>query len=90
MFQFTREFIINDNVGKLTNNKRFLVTAKDGKSTGTDIMFVDNMINIRKQDVNAIYKHAYEPEVKEKVVATIPTQTITKPTLYRLVVTLGV
>lgn len=90
MFQFTREFIINDNEGKLTGGKRFLVTAKDGKSTGTDIMFVDNMINIRKQDVNAIYKHAYEPEVKEKVVATIPAQTITGPTLYRLVVTLGV
>jgi len=92
MFQFTREFIINDNEGKLTGGKRFLVTAKDGKSTGTDIMFVDNMINIRKQDVNAIYKHAYEPEVKEKVVATVPTPgaALTAPTLYRLVVTLGV
>ena len=59
MYQFTREFIINDNVGKLTGGKKFYCDD--------NTLFVDNMINLRKQDVHAIYKHAYEPEVKEKV-----------------------
>lgn len=86
MFQFTREFIINDNLGKI-GGKRFDLSA-DGKT-----LFVDNMVNIRKQDVNAIYKHAYEAEAKDKVTIT-PTSLSGKANIkagnvVRLVITLG-
>lgn len=82
MFQFTREFIINDNIGKLEGGVKFL--------TKNDTLFVDNMINIRKKDVNAIYKHTFEPEAKEKV--TIKASAITgmaATDVVRLVITLG-
>lgn len=78
MFQFTREFIINDNEGKLTGGKKFL--AKNGT------LFVDNMINIRKQDVNAVYKHVYEDAVNESLTVTLPAGIATET--YRLVITL--
>ena len=82
MFQFTREFIINDIAGKLEGGVKFL--AKN------DVLYVDNMINIRKKDINAAYKHAYEPEAKEKV--TIKAAAITgiaATDVVRLVITLG-
>ena len=62
MYQFTREFIINDNEGKLEGGVKFL--AKDGT------LYVDNMINIRSEDVNAIYRHDYEADAKDKVTIT--------------------
>ena len=83
MFQFTREFIINDNIGKI-GGKRFDLSA-DGKT-----LFVDNMVNIRKQDVNAIYKHEYEAEVNEKVTVKATAITGVKDgEVVRLVITLG-
>lgn len=84
MFQFTREFIINDNSGKLTGGVKFLTNAK------AETMYVDNMVNIRKKDVNAIYKHDYEAEVKEKVtVASAAISGVTAGEVVRLVITLG-
>lgn len=84
MFQFTREFIINDNEGKLTGGVKFL-TDTDAKT-----MFVDNMVNIRKQDVNTIYKHPHEAEVKEKVtIKAAAISGVTAGEVVRLVITLG-
>lgn len=62
MFQFTREFIINDNVGKLGG------TLKDLKfGVVNDTLVVDRMVNIRKEDVVSIHKHAYQPEANSSV-----------------------
>ena len=83
MFQFTREFIINDNEGKI-GGKRFNL---DGSN---NVLFVDNMINIRKKDVNAIYKHPYEAEVKEKVtIKAAAISGVAAGEVVRLVITLG-
>lgn len=83
MFQFTREFIINDNEGKIGGKKFNL----DGSNK---VLFVDNMINIRKKDVNAIYKHPYEAEVKEKVtIKAAAISGVAAGEVVRLVITLG-
>ena len=83
MFQFTREFIINDNEGKI-GVKRFNLDS------GNNVLFVDNMINIRKKDVNAIYKHPYEAEVKEKVtIKAAAISGVAAGEVVRLVITLG-
>ena len=83
MFQFTREFIINDNEGKI-GGKRFNLDS------GNNVLFVDNMINIRKKDVNAIYKHPYEAEVKEKVtIKAAAISGVAAGEVVRLVITLG-
>ena len=84
MFQFTREFIINDNEGKLEEGKKFLVK--------NDTLFVDNMINIRKKDVNAIYKHEFEREAIEKVTvkaSVLDAAELAAGDVVRLVITLG-
>lgn len=85
MFQFTREFIINDNEGKLEGGVKFL--AKNGT------LYVDNMVNVRSKDVNAIYRHDYEADAKDKVTIT-PTSLSGKANIkagnvVRLVITLG-
>ena len=85
MYQFTREFIINDNEGKLEGGVKFL--AKDGT------LYVDNMVNVRSKDVNAIYRHDYEADAKDKVTIT-PTSLSGKANIkagnvVRLVITLG-
>lgn len=80
MYQFTREFIINDNVGKI-GGKRFDVAS--------DVMYVDNMVNIRKKDVNAIYKHAYVAPVNESVTVADDVFTAAAGEVVRLVITLG-
>ena len=82
MFQFTREFIINDNLGKLKpDGTKFVV--KDGT------MLIDNMVNIRKKDVNAIYKHPFEAEVKDKVTIKGDAITAEAGDVVRLVIMLG-
>ena len=52
-------------------------------------MFVDNMVNIRAKDVNAVYKHEFEPEVKEKVEIDLTGATIAATDVVRLEVILG-
>lgn len=90
MFQFTREFIINDNVGKLTDDKKKFVF-----DDATETLFVDNMINIRKKDVHAIYKNKFQAEANEKVTVnlsgaiTASGLTIAASDVVRLVITLG-
>lgn len=84
MYQFTREFIINDNKGKLgTNKKRFMM---DG-----DVFKVEGGCNIRKADVNAVYKATGTEEKVERIVWT-PTDANNKikaGDIIRLTIVLG-
>ena len=80
MFQFTREFIINDNEGKI-GGKKFDIA--------NDTLFVDNMINIRKKDVHAIYANPFKAATNEKVSVDLSDVTVEKSEVVRLVITLG-
>lgn len=86
MFQFTREFIINNNDGKLTGNKRFV-------GDGTNhVLKVDHMINLKAADVTCGYKSEGHAAVNE-VIAIKPTVTGTDVLavgdVVRLVLVLG-
>lgn len=63
MWQFTREFIINDNEGKLNGN-RFIA---DG-----EILKVDHMINVKAKDVCSAYKAEGEAEANEVINIAAP------------------
>lgn len=83
MFQFTREFIINNNEGKL-NGAKFV--GADG------MLKVDHMINIKADDVCSAYKSAGEDAVEEvlkldftKISNTSGNKELTVGKLYRLV-----
>ena len=84
MYQFTREFIINGNEGKL-NGKKFLFNA------GSDTLMVDHMCNIRKKDVAHIYKSVGHDEVIENFVLNFASvkMGLKKGEVIRLVMTLG-
>ena len=82
MYQFTREFIINDNKGKLPGGVKFYV------NTDSNTLMVDHMCNIRKQDVAHIYKNAGDEEKIEKVTLK-PSATVAKDDIIRLVITLS-
>ena len=68
MFEFNREFIINDNKGPLT------VGTDKGKRFGYDatakVLKVGKMINIEADKVRSIHRAPYYPEVSE--VVTLP------------------
>lgn len=84
MYQFTREFIINDNKGKLNGGKKFYV------NTDSETLMVDHMCNIRKQDVAHIYKSIGLPENTENFVLDFSSiKTLKKDEVIRLVMTLG-
>lgn len=65
MFEFNREFIINNNVGPLT------VGSDKGKRFGYDatakVLKVGKMINIEAAKVHSIHRAPYYPEVCESV-----------------------
>ena len=65
MFEFNREFIINNNVGPLT------VGTDKGKRFGYDatakVLKVGKMINIEAAKVHSIHRAPYYPEVCESV-----------------------
>lgn len=81
MYQFTREFIINDNVGKL-NGKRFL-------AENSDVLKVDHMINIKKDDVCKAYKAEGHADAKEKISIDLSGVTFEAGNVYRLALVLG-
>ncbi len=88
MFQFTREFIINDNGGDgikglLASGKRFECT--DG------VLKVARMVNLRKEDVVSVSKFEGAAAVNEKVVITpdVDEDIIKKGDIVRLVITIG-
>lgn len=82
MYQFTRDFIINDNKGKLNGGVKFQVNPE------SNTLMVDHMCNIRKQDVAHIYKTVGVDEKVEKVNIN-PTATVADGDIIRLVITLG-
>ena len=65
MFEFNREFIINNNVGPLT------IAPFAGKRFGYDnvakVLKVGKMINIEASKVHSIHRAPYYPEVCESV-----------------------
>lgn len=88
MFQFTREFIINDNGGDgikglLASGKRFECT--DG------VLKVARMVNLRKEDVVSVSKFKGAAAVNEKVVITpdVEEDVIKTGDIVRLVITIG-
>lgn len=81
MYQFTREFIINDNEGKLTGAKRFI--AED------HILKVDHMINIKADDVCSAYKSVGVAASNETIDIDLSSLTVEKDKLYRLALVLG-
>lgn len=90
MFQFTREFIINDNgtgvpgtKGLLKDGKRFELTA-DNKT-----LMVARMTNIEKAHVASVSKMAGHAAVNEKVTITPSSVSIAKDEIVRLVITIG-
>lgn len=89
MFQFTREFIINDNIGHIDdgagNKVRFL--AK-GPKNAEDVLIVERMANIRKQDIVSVHKHVHQAEQNEIVKLDLSNITVAKDDLVRLVVTI--
>lgn len=93
MFQFTREFIINDNKGKLL--KKGTGETPDEKvkflyDEASETLLVDNLVNIRKQDVFSIWKNPHQDEAYDKVVVTPdPGIQLAEGDLVRLVITLG-
>lgn len=85
MYQFTREFIINDNKGKLNGGVKFYV------NTDSNTLMVDHMCNIRKQDVAYIYKNAGVDESVENFTLNFESVKtgLKKGEVIRLVMTLG-
>lgn len=83
MYQFTREFIVNDNKGKLNGGHRFFLDK--------DVFKLQGGCNIRKQDVNAVYKAVGADEAVEHIVWT-PTDAkniIKAGDIIRLTIVLG-
>lgn len=77
MFQFTREFIINDNEGKL-NGAKFVGAG--------GMLKVDHMINIKAADVCSAYKSEGEDAVEEELKLDFDKISgLTADKLYRLV-----
>lgn len=83
MYQFTREFIINDNKGKLKGDKRYMM---DG-----DVFKVEGGCNIRKADVNAVYKATGVEEETEHIKYAVKpaTGSIKVGDIVRLTIVLG-
>lgn len=84
MYQFTREFIINDNTGKLGANKERFVWDDP-------IFKVEGGCNIRKSDVTAVYKATGTKEEAEHIVYTPKDadSIIKKDDIIRLTIVLG-
>lgn len=87
MFQFTREFIINDNGTGVAGTKGLL---KDGKrfEVNNDTLMVARMVNLKKNCIVSASKVAGAAAVNEKVELT-PSVTVAKDTIVRLVITIG-
>jgi len=78
MFEFTREFIINSNVGELTNGKKFDVSG--------DTLMVARMVNLKKGNITRVTKHAYAAPVNDKVVVSFSGTGLVKGDVVRLAI----
>lgn len=86
MYQFTRDFVINSNKGKLTSGKRFEFNAKHG------VFMIDGVDNFRAQDIAAVYKYNFVPATAEKLdlqLSEAPIEEVKPGSIFRLVLTLG-
>ncbi len=87
MFEFTREFIINDNIGHLD-------TGKDKKfvfDTQANAFLVERMVNVRAKDIVSIHRtKALKGENESAVVdfAEIKSADIKKDDVMRLIITI--
>lgn len=83
MFEFTREFIINDDKGHLANNKKWEVRNKD-------TFLVERMVNIRKKDIVSVHRTTGEDSEKELVTVdfTGVTGTFAANDLIRMIITI--
>ena len=61
MFQFTREFIINNNEGLLGEKKEKFI--KSG-----DFILIDNLINIDTKSIHKVYKTGWQEAKNEKII----------------------
>lgn len=88
MFQFTREFIINDNGTGVPGTKGLL---KDGKrfelTTDNKTLMVARMTNIEKAHVASVSKMAGRAAVNEEV-TIVPSVTVAADSIVRLVITI--
>lgn len=86
MYQFTREFIINDLTGKLGASKDQKVVWDDVRET----LMIDHMCNIRKKDVANMYINKGEGEVVENFTLNLGSgKGLAVGDVVRLVMTLG-
>ena len=82
MFEFTREFIINDDKGHLANNKKWEVRK--------DTFLVERMVNIRKKDIVSVHRTKGKDSEKEvvKVDFTKVKGTFAAGDLIRMIITI--
>lgn len=99
MFQFTRDFIINDNIGHLKNEKGELVRFKTVDCGSDKCLLIDGAgVNLYKRFVKSASVHKFHPAVNEKleiatladIANTLPTEApLKKGDVIRLVLNLG-
>lgn len=99
MFQFTRDFIINDNIGHLKNENGELVRFKTVDCGDEKCLLIDGTgANLYKRFVKSASVHKFHPAVNEKleidtladIVNTLPTDApLKKGDIIRLVLNLG-
>ena len=87
MFQFTREFIINDNGTGVAGTKGLLSDGKRFKASGNTLM-VARMVNLEKDCIVSASKVAGAAAVNE-VVKLTPSVTVAKDAVVRLVITIS-
>ena len=92
MFQFTREFIINDLKGGLTAGSGIeLIGAENGRSKiakDANNIYIENLINIDKKSIHKVYKTAHVPAAEE-IVKWTPTLTgVAEGDIVRIIATL--
>lgn len=88
MFQFTREFIINDNGTGVPGTKGLLSDGTRFKAKDNTLM-VARMVNLKKENIVSASKVAAEPAQNEKVILTPGSVTLEAGTVMRLIITIG-
>lgn len=101
MFKIEKTFIINDSEGKLwidgTTNYHSVDKGTPGavqskyalKADDEKVLYIDNLINFRAEDIDFASFTAANPQQNEELVLDMPTFTPAKNEVYRLVIGLG-
>lgn len=91
MFQFTREFIINDLKGNLIADAGItLLGAENTSKIAQDAnhIYIENLINIDKKSIHKVYKTAHVPASKEVVTWNPTLNGIESGDIVRIIATL--